>query len=684
MGYFNTSLCLTPECVQTASTILQYMAPNYQALDPCEDFDQYVCGGYPSRFPERESSAPLDEKTIDNAFIIKTVLDAEYHGDSNKSSKADRDVFQLLQDNYRACMDASAIEAETESSARAIFSDIMGLFPVSDSEYIPNATYSVNDYEAWSSLQAYLSFIDIHVLYKYSPLNNYFENTTTYVPSIDPRSATSLGSQNATQLSSKLQAIFVSDTARNASDEIAQGVVNLEAQLQSAIQLITSEYGFLAGSDNISSLPVELSVSTVMKDLAPAAFKLEKAIIPGQKYFANISAILKATPKATIQAYSLLLAESSLSSVLLVDDTQTDIQRFEKVCSAHIDKTMGWIASKVFVDAAYSDGLTSFVDTIVEDLRSAFMARIDANKWMTDAAKKIAKEKAKAIKKNIAYPKEVPNVKNATDLLEFYEGYTVSDSHFNNTMQYRQLKNKRNWNQLVKPTPEWDSSNHAYIVNAQYNPLLNSMFFPAGILQNPFFSTGIPQYLAYGGFGAISGHEITHGFDAQGSLFDKNGLLVEAQYDNKTTQGFLQRTKCFIEQYSNHSLHADFPIQGSPIRDPKTNSTLHVNGEKTLNENIADAGGVATAYTAWLKRRESEPQNNPKLPGLDNFTPEQLFFVSFGQLWCHRQDAKGLITQVSTDVHAPNQSRNRGMTENSAEFKKAFNCKKKEPVCEMW
>lgn len=249
-------------------------------------------------------------------------------------------------------------------------------------------------------------------------------------------------------------------------------------------------------------------------------------------------------------------------------------------------------------------------------------------------------------------------------------------------MSYAQWFSRRTWQNLVDPLKGWLLSDApVLVVNAEYVSINNAIYFPAGILRSPFFSSQVPQYLSYGAFGTISGHELTHGFDASGRNYDAHGLYNTSQFDNDTTAAFDERKACFVEQFGQFDLHEDWPVQGTLAVDATTGEPLRVDGELTLNENIADAGGLATAYLAWTKRAAAEPQNNQLLPGLDGFTPEQLFFVAFGQVWCHRVNAASIVL---TDAHAPNEARIRSIMENSRGFREAFQCPNPEPTCELW
>merc|ERR1712126_270984 len=180
---------------------------------------------------------------------------------------------------------------------------------------------------------------------------------------------------------------------------------------------------------------------------------------------------------------------------------------------------------------------------------------------------------------------------------------------------------------------------HPAIVNAWYSPNHNTITFPAGILQAPFFKGGWPRYLNYGAMGMVIGHEITHGFDDQ--------------------------AQCFIDQYSNYTVPELIPILGE--------EDAHLNGENTQGENIADNGGIHESFRAYMHSIESQGAE-PALPGLTQFTPEQMFFISNAQVWCEISTPEHLLGQVLGHPHTPGRFRVIGPLGNSEDFQAAYGC----------
>jgi endothelin-converting enzyme len=254
-------------------------------------------------------------------------------------------------------------------------------------------------------------------------------------------------------------------------------------------------------------------------------------------------------------------------------------------------------------------------------------------------------------------------------LRDYYNSVNVTSVFFDTILSINAFDVSMEWSSLGKPVDRDQWLMTASTVNAYYNPTGNEIVFPAGIMQFPVFNVAIPQYISYGSFGSISGHELSHAFDSLGRYYDQNGSYTD-WWTNGTVAAFTDRADCFIGQYHNFTIPGP---DGAPI---------HVNGKLTQSENIADAGGVSAAFAAWKKRRAESP--NLDLPGLDFFTQEQLFFVSYGNFWCGKSRKEAAISRIYTDAHAPSWARTLGTVANSRDFIESFNCPVKEPVCELW
>jgi len=225
---------------------------------------------------------------------------------------------------------------------------------------------------------------------------------------------------------------------------------------------------------------------------------------------------------------------------------------------------------------------------------------------------------------------------------------------------------------VLEPTDRHKMNGPLHLVNAFYNVQDNSVSILAGISQLPIFSPDLPGYASYGSMGAIVGHEILHGFDSTGRLFDENAAF-KTWWDNGTISAFKERAQCFIDQYGAF----EYPIPGG--------ETAKTDGEATLGENISDAGGLRIAYDAW-KATQSGPgaKVDATLPGLEKFTRDQLFFMFYANTWCNNASPEYLAAIAPSDNHAPDSQRIVGAAANSRGFREAFQCQVKEPECELF
>jgi endothelin-converting enzyme len=444
---------------------------------------------------------------------------------------------------------------------------------------------------------------------------------------------------------------------------LAQGIVDLEVDLAVATpptedqEDVTKYYNPMTLAETEALLP-QLSFQRIISQLAPKGYSPKKIIVGSPSYMKALAKLLSSTKKETLQAflvwkavqqYESRVEDSSLKPLRAFNnqlrglDPSATEERWRK-CIDVVDGDLGWILSKFFVEAAFSEPSKKFGDQIVSDIKDSFMKTLDDTEWMTKDVRERAIKKVRAIDQKIGYPTSNPNILDPGALKNYYSGVTISNStFFENRVQVAQFETRQSWNKLGKPTrhDEWGMT--VPTVNAYYNPAGNEIVFPAGIMQAPvFYEPSVPQYLTYGAFGAVSGHELSHAFDSTGSHYDETGNYTD-WFDKPTKEAFDNRTTCFKDQY------AKFTVTGP------NGETLHVNGKLTLGENIADAGGLHAAYSAW-KRREAE-KKSLALPGLQEFTPEQLFFISYGNWWCGKSTKEKAAERIYTDPHAPKWAR---------------------------
>jgi endothelin-converting enzyme/putative endopeptidase len=280
---------------------------------------------------------------------------------------------------------------------------------------------------------------------------------------------------------------------------------------------------------------------------------------------------------------------------------------------------------------------------------------------MSPATKAKAKEKLHAVANKIGYPDKWRDYSSLNVVRGDAEG---------NAMRAMEFELRRQLDKIGKPVDRGEFDMSPPTVNAYYNPSMNDINFPAGILQPPFYGAKEPDAVNYGHIGAVIGHELTHGFDDEGRQFDANGNLADWWTDQDGKQ-FDAKADCEVKEYG------EFSVDGG----------VHVNGKLTLGENTADNGGLRLAYMAFLEdaKRKNIDLNTKK----DGFTQVEQFFLAYAQNWCGDLRPEAARMQVQTDAHSPEKFRVDGVVRNMTQFGETFGCKAGQPMepanaCRVW
>lgn len=309
---------------------------------------------------------------------------------------------------------------------------------------------------------------------------------------------------------------------------------------------------------------------------------------------------------------------------------------------ATTDRSLGEALGQLYVAQAFTPEAKQRALELVQNLKGVLRERLQTLEWMGDETRVQAVRKLDAIHIKIGYP----------DKWRDYSGLKVqSDSYVQNALRANEFEFQRRLDKIGKPVDRDEWGMTPPTVNAYYNPSMNEIVFPAGILQPPFFDPKADNASNYGGIGAVIGHEMTHGFDDSGRQFDAEGNLKD-WWTPEDAKRFTERSTALADQYSKYVAIDD----------------LHVNGKLTLGENIADLGGLTVAYLALGKTLAGKPR--PAL--IDGFTPEQRFFLAFGQIWRSKLTPERVRLLAQTDPHSPNRWRVFGPLVNTPAFREAF------------
>ncbi|MNS68128.1 Neutral endopeptidase [compost metagenome] len=323
----------------------------------------------------------------------------------------------------------------------------------------------------------------------------------------------------------------------------------------------------------------------------------------------------------------------------------------ENRVAIEIDQNLGEVLGRIYVNNHFRPEAKARMIELINNLSTTYEERIKRLDWMSDATKEKALIKLHAIIRKIGYP----------DKWRDYSQVHISrTAYYGNVVECRKFDFQTMIDKLGKPVDKTEWLMTTPTINAYYNPTVNEIVFPAGILQFPFFDFNADDAVNYGGIGAAIGHEMTHGFDDEGRQYDAEGNLKD-WWTNDDAERFKAHAFRVEEQYSAYTV---------------LNGTMHVNGKLTLGENLADLGGLNIAYEAFKKTPQGK--NNELI---DGFTPDQRFFLSWAQVWRANIRDEAQAQRIVTDPHSPGKYRCNGPVSNMPEFYKAFNVKEGDP---MW
>jgi len=374
-------------------------------------------------------------------------------------------------------------------------------------------------------------------------------------------------------------------------------------------------------------------------------------------YYKTVSGLLKTISVATWREYLRFHLVSSYASWLskpfseahfdfynrLLNGQKQPEDRWKRAASL-IDGTLGDALGQIYVKRFFPPSAKAYMMKLVDNLQDTYQDRLQHNEWMSDSTKTKAIDKLEAFVKKIGYP----------DKWKDYSSIDISrDSLITDLQRIGVWQYDYNIAKLGKPVDKTEWYMTPPTVNAYYNPPFNEIVFPAGILQPPFYFQSGDDAVNYGGIGAVIGHEMTHGFDDQGSQYDKDGNLKN-WWTAADRKEFEKRADQVVREYNAYTVL----------------DSIHVNGKLTEGENIADVGGLAIAYAAF--KRTPEGQSTRKVNGL---TPDERFFLSFAQIWRIKTTPERLLWRINNDPHSPEMYRVNGPTSNMTAFYETFNVK---------
>jgi putative endopeptidase len=651
----------------TAASFLKEPAPrsgieraNFDLdVKPGDDFYQYVNGKWikanpiPAEYSRWGAFMKLGD---DNRLILRKLVEDL----SNKPASALDENSRKLRDFYRTAMD----EAKLQSQGAAPLADEL------------KRIGEVKDADSLLATIAQLHSQGIRSLFGFS-VGQDEKQSTHYAVYLHqgglglPEREYYLGK---TEDSKRILAKYERHVAKmlellgdkpDAAKDGAAAVLKIETKLAEAcrtpVQLRDREANYNRRTlAELATMTPNLKWDVYWKSLGVPAIA---GVIVGQpEFYERVNELVATVPMAEWQTYlrwHLLSSTASYLSDPLVNESQhfygemlrgqKKIQPRWKRAIGALDGHLGEALGKLYVDNYFPPESKQRMDRLVKNVMAAYKQRIEAVDWMGPETKKQALAKLATVMPKIGYP----------DKWRDYSSVEIgTDSYVQNALRCNAFEVRREINKLGKPVDRTEWGMTPPTVNAYYNPSLNEIVFPAGILQPPFFDATADEAVNYGAIGAVIGHEITHGFDDQGSRSDAEGNLRN-WWTAEDRKRFNAKADELVKQYDACKVLDD----------------LHVNGRLTLGENLADLGGVTIAYAAYQESLKGKPA-----PWIDGFTGPQRFFIGFAQVWRGAAlDAEARLL-LRTDPHSPFRFRTLVPLSNTEAFYDAFDIKPGDPI----
>jgi putative endopeptidase len=637
-----------------------------RSADPCADFYQYACGTWMANnpIPADQSVWGMSAELLErNRTILRNILEKAAVNDPKRTR-----VEQKIGDFYASCMDEQTIaklgtkplqpELQRIEAVRAksLVGELVRLHKMGIDAFfsfgsLPDAKNSMQ--MIGGADQGGLGLPDRDYYLKDDPKSvelrkQYAEHVAKMMElSGEPSAKASADAGAVMRIETELAKVSLDRVARrDPSQTYHKMTVRELAALCPAIDW--PKYFSGLGTPPIADLNV---------------------LVPD--FFRGLGTVLSKTSLADIKTYlrwHVLHAEASLLPQAFVDEDfhffrqilagVKELQPRWKRCVTATDGDLGFALGQKYVDETFGSEGKARTLKMVEEIEKALGQDIQSLAWMTPATKQQAQVKLQVVANKIGYPDHPRDYSN----VKIERGDAVG-----NDQRATEFEVRRQLNRIGKPVDHSEWNMTPPTVNAYYNPFENNINFPAGILQPPFFDKRKDAAVNYGGIASVVGHELTHGFDDQGRQFDAQGNLSD-WWTPEDAKEFEKRAECFIKEYEAFT----------PVDD------VHLNGKLTLGENTADNGGVRLAFMALMKSLEAAPQ-----PKIDGFTPQQRFFLNWGQVWCQNVRPETARLRAQTDSHSPGHDRVNGVVQNMPEFQEAFACRVgqpmvRQPACRVW
>ena len=664
---FAADAASTPAAASAASTVLAAMD---RKTDPCQNFYRYACGGWldTTQIPADQSRWGRGFSVIGerNREALREILEAS-------SKDAGGDVGRAkLGAYYSACMDVEAIDKAGFAPLAPWLAEIEKAQDAKSALLVAAKLQSIG-VSAFFGLRADGDFKNPDMVIAFFSQGGLGLPDRDYYLKDDDKSKQTRADYQE-HVTKMLQLLGeTEDAARRHTGQIVAFETELAKVARPRAELRDPDKTYhKLDLDGLQKLTPTLPWAEFLKAIGHPDVKEINVTVP--EFFEGLQTQLRAADAETLQAYlrwGLVRSTAPLLSAPFVDESfaffgkklagQKEQQARWKRCVEATDRALGELLGQQFVEKHFAGDSKSIAVDMVGRIESAFESNLPALSWMDDATRTRAVGKKQALKNKIGYP----------DKWRDYSKLAVKKgNYFASAIAARNFEFEFRANKIGKPMDKAEWNMTPPTVNASYNPLLNEMVFPAGILQPPFFDRTFPMPMNFGGIGMVMGHELTHGFDDQGRKFDPSGKLTE-WWEPAVSAKFEERAQCVSNLYSSYEVQPG----------------LKINGQLTLGENIADLGGIKEAYSAYKRWAEEHPEQSRS--AVEGLTNDQLFFVGFAQTWCSIQTPEIERMLVTVDPHSHPRYRVMGPLSNFDAFAQAFQCGEGTPMnpkdsCQVW
>lgn len=622
---------------------------------PQDDFYDYANNNWLKRTEIPATEARWGSFSVLNETNKKNLLEI-LEGSAKDTKAAKGSNVQKIGDFYFTAMDSAKLNAEGISPIKPLLDEINKMSKPEDLTLMAAKMHQNMGGVLWGSyVTADIKNSSMNIMY-IGQSGISLPDADYYLKS-DPESK-EIQKQYIAQISKMLQ--FLGDKPELADKE-ALTVMKIETQLAKVSMNAVAQRDIAAqyNKKTIEELSKEApNVNWKEYFEAMGVKNLESVVVSQPKFMTEVSKMYKSVSMNDWKTYFRWHLIDEAAPFLSDDIVLQNFDFFEKTLNGSkqlkprwkrsleiIDATMGEALGQIYVEKHFSADSKKRINEMVDNLTAAYSDHINQLDWMSEETKKMAQVKLKSIIRKLGYP----------DKWKDYSNLEISrESYFKNVMNAAEFAFQFNIGKMGKPVDKTEWGMSPPTVNAYYNPSVNEIVFPAGIMQPPFFDPQADDAVNYARIGAVIGHEITHGFDDQGAQFDAEGNLKN-WWTKEDSLKFSDKTKIVINQF-NEYVAID---------------TLHVIGELTVGENIADLGGFTIAFAALQKSWAGKTK-----PGkIDGFTPEQRFFLAGAQMWQTKYRDEALKKQVLTNPHSPGKFRVIGPFSNMPEFYAAFGVK---------